>query len=71
MAEDILNFLDFIDEVDFHTERHARTRLIRSRPNWFQNFDEIDFFKRYRMCKRTVLWILDQIAVDLEYTSDG
>ncbi|KOB65959.1 putative nuclease HARBI1 [Operophtera brumata] len=71
MAEDTLDFLEFIEEVDFYNgELHGRTRITRSRPNWFQIFDEIDFFKRYRMCKRTALWILDQIAEDLEYTSD-
>lgn len=63
-------FLEILEDVDFYTDRHSKPRLVRPRPDWFQNYDEMDFFKRYRMGKNTALWILHQIAEDLEYTSD-
>lgn len=68
--EESLKFIDFLDDVDDLNNRHARPRLVRTRPNFFEQYDEVDFFKRYRMHKSTALWVLDQIDEELEYTSN-
>ncbi|KAB0805305.1 hypothetical protein PPYR_02275 [Photinus pyralis] len=38
-----------------------RPKIYRERKNHFQNYDDLDFFDRFRLTKRTVVSILNQI----------
>lgn len=70
-TEDLFEFLHFIDSVtDMDLPSTIKPQLLRRRAEYFKNYDDHDFFKRYRMTKNTVLFILDQINEELEFDSD-
>lgn len=69
--EDLFEFLEFLENVnDMEMHPNTRPRVIRPRINNFQKYDDLDFFKRYRMSKETFLLILHQIDEELEYDSN-
>lgn len=41
-------------------------RRVYERPNYFDDFDHLTFFQRFRLTKDTVLHVLDQIQHLLE-----
>lgn len=44
-----------------------RPKIIRYRPNFFEEFDEYDFFVRFRLPKRTVENLLEDIEENIRY----
>lgn len=69
MDSDLLEFIDNLDATDtiFDINRSRRRKIYRKRPNYFNDFDEIDFFRRYRLSKSTVLYLLEKIEHFLEF----
>lgn len=67
--ETFLEDLEEIENLEIITNPrfHYRPRIFRKRPNFFVKFDDIDFFKRYRLSKSSVIFILDKIEALLEY----
>lgn len=62
-----LDFLvDIVDNVDINI-RNNIPRHIYERTNYFETYSETEFFKRFRLQKRTVLQILERIEHELEY----
>ncbi|XP_022172347.1 uncharacterized protein LOC111035137 [Myzus persicae] len=49
---------------------NRRPRFIKERTNDFENLDELDFVTRYRLSKKSVLHVLEQIEDQLEYSSN-
>jgi hypothetical protein len=47
--------------------RMRKERKVRRRPDHFHEYDECEFFVRFRLTKDTVLRILDLINDQLEY----
>lgn len=69
MNSDLLDFIDNLDSVDaiFNVNHIRRPKIYRARPNYFEKFEDLDFFRRYRLSKSTVLFILEKIEHKLEY----
>ncbi|CAK1582627.1 unnamed protein product [Parnassius mnemosyne] len=69
MDRDLFDFLDNLDTTDtiFDINRSRRPKIYRKRPNYFNDFDEIDFFRRYRLSKSTVIYLLEKIEHILEF----
>lgn len=57
--EDDLEVLDTIE--------HGFPRRVQNRPNYYQQMDELSFFKRFRLYKNTVFNVLQQIGHELEF----
>lgn len=47
-----------------------KAKIIRPRTDHFQEWDESEFFMRFRITKLTALNLLDEINDKLEYTTD-
>lgn len=62
MINDDVDALDIID-LGF-------PRRFYERANYFENMDELSFFRRFRLRKNTVLSILEQIEDQLEYDNN-
>ena len=63
LEEEILE--DDIDMLDLIENGFPRRVFVRK--NHFQDMDELNFFKRFRLYKNTVLFVLEQIEQELEY----
>lgn len=61
----ILNNLEIIDIVEF-----GFPRLRYERANYFDDMDNFQFFKRFRLTKQSVLNVLVDIEEQLEYPHD-
>ncbi|KAE8739090.1 hypothetical protein FOCC_FOCC015413 [Frankliniella occidentalis] len=60
--------LDFLCESDSDDDMPARRpRLIKERIPHFDDLDDVDFVRRFRLSKQSVLHVLDQIENSLEY----
>ncbi|XP_050502738.1 putative nuclease HARBI1 [Diabrotica virgifera virgifera] len=51
-------------------EEAGRPRIIRHRPNYFEELDQEDFFCRFRLSKNTVENILEQIEDTISHPTD-
>lgn len=60
--EDDLDLLDIVD-LGFPRRHYERQQH-------FEEMDELTFFRRFRLTKRTVLRILEMIEDDLEHPHD-
>ncbi|KAG5863175.1 hypothetical protein JTB14_018831 [Gonioctena quinquepunctata] len=60
--EDDLEVLDFVDM--------GYPRRIFLRPNYYEEMSQMDFFRRFRLTKPTVMTLLTQIENQLEYPDD-
>lgn len=59
------------DEIDvLNLIVYGIPRQIYERANYFHSFDELNFFKRFRLTKDTVIYVLAQIENELEYPYD-
>ncbi|CAG4927190.1 unnamed protein product [Colias eurytheme] len=69
MDSDLYEFLENLDTVStiFDVNNHRRPKIYRKRPNYFESFDETDFFRRYRLSKSSVLYLLEKIEHALEF----
>lgn len=56
---------DDLDIIDF-----GFPRKIYQRENHFEEMDNLTFFRRFRLMKNTVLYLLELIEGDLEYDND-
>lgn len=69
MAE--ANFSDSDDELLYNLFlRTRKQKKIRQRPDILNEYDDDEFFMRFRLKKDTVLMVLDQINDDLESMTD-
>lgn len=57
---DILEILDY-----------GFPRQVRQRRNYFEELDDLTFFKRFRLYKETVVNVLAQIEEHLEYPNNS
>lgn len=57
--------LDILEILNYGFPRH-----IAERSEYFQTMDNFNFFKRFRLQKETVLYLLEQIEEDLEFPND-
>ena len=69
MDTDLNDFLENLETVAtiFNVNNSRRPKIYRKRPNYFDSFDETDFFRRYRLCKSSVLYLLEKIEHALEF----
>lgn len=51
-------------------EYQRRPQIVRQRFNPFEEYDDKDFFIRFRLSKATVLYILELIEGALEHPTD-
>ncbi|KAG5869934.1 hypothetical protein JTB14_001218 [Gonioctena quinquepunctata] len=67
LEEDIFleDYLDIIEIIEFGFPRRIYERL-----NYFQDMNELTFFKRFRLLKGTVLQLIEIIEDQLEYPHD-
>lgn len=68
-----LNFdvLEDDDELDaFNLVVYGIPRNVHVRANYLEQYDELNFFKRFRLRKESVMHILEQIEDHLRYTHD-
>jgi len=57
------------DELDaFDLVVYGIPRNIHVRDNYLEKYDDLNFFRRFRLQKQTVINILEQIQDRLEYT---
>lgn len=57
------------DELDaFDLVVYGIPRNVHMRNNYFEEYDELNFFKRFRLQKQPVINILEQIEDHLQYT---
>lgn len=47
-----------------------RNRIIRLRPNHFDIWDDVDFYRRFRLSKQTAHIVLNKIAPYIENTTN-
>lgn len=64
---DIINDLDDLDEINIV---NRVPRRIYERADYFNSFDNVKFFQRFRISKQTALHILDLIDVQIERPYD-
>ncbi|KAJ8933894.1 hypothetical protein NQ318_001687 [Aromia moschata] len=57
--------IDIIDILDFGFPRHLHVR-----PNYIEDMDDLGFFRRFRLMKPTVMFILDLVEDQLEFDND-
>lgn len=48
----------------------TRPRVYRERPDFFTQYDDKDFFVRYRLSKDSVIFVLQKLEHILEYPDD-
>jgi hypothetical protein len=51
-------------------EEPQRPKTIRFRPNHFEEWDQKDFFSRFRLSSRTVETLLEKIEEAISYPTD-
>lgn len=56
---------DFDDGINFDLQFRPRTYRINARINYFDHWNDDEFFKRFRMCKTTVQYVLSLIEPKL------
>ncbi|GAB1869285.1 Putative nuclease HARBI1 [Camponotus japonicus] len=57
------------DELDaFNLVVYGIPRNIHMRANYFEQYDELNFFRRFRLQKQSVIHVLEQIKDHLQYT---
>lgn len=61
--ESIIGFLDCLDAIDttenvYHVFR--KPRVYRERPDFFAKYDDADLFRRYRLSKESLLFLLEK-----------
>lgn len=57
------------DELDaFNLIVYGIPRNIHMRANYFEQYDELNFFRRFRLQKQSVIHVLEQIEDHLQYT---
>lgn len=65
------NIIDDDDDLeDINLIIFGIPRRIYHRYQYFQSFDDLTFFKRFRVTKPTALGILDEIEDEIEYPYD-
>ncbi|CAH1988967.1 unnamed protein product [Acanthoscelides obtectus] len=64
---EVIEFIEDLDHYDDDDEHIRRPRVLRDRTDYFEQYDEMDFFRRFRMNKNTALFVLDQIEHQLAY----
>lgn len=64
----ILNEDDDLDELNLII--FGIPRRVQNRADYFNTFDELTFFRRFRVTKPTALFILRLIEADIEYPYD-
>lgn len=57
-------------EINEFLHRPRRERNVRPRPDHFAQWDEIDFYMRFRLMKPTVMELLGQIGMHLATPTD-
>lgn len=57
--------IDILDIIDF-----GFPRRIYIRPNYFEDMDDLGFFRRFRLTKPSVLSVLEMIEGQLEFEND-
>lgn len=72
MDSEIMDFIESLEvmeipEVIFNRSLYTRPRLYRERPDYFTKYDDLDFFRRYRLSKDSVLFLLEKIEQHLEF----
>lgn len=65
------DFIDTIEAIELITDRVLwdRPRIFRERTDYFQKYDDLDFF-RFRLTKRSVLFLLTKIESKIEFQED-
>lgn len=53
--------MDFDINAYSSDEEVRRPKIIRHRPNYFEEYDRLDFFKRFRLTPRTVENVIEEI----------
>lgn len=71
---DIFDFLELVEVGDEELLQQQnqinRQRIIRPRSQFFNSFDDVGFFKRFRLTKTTALIILQKIESKLVFPSN-
>jgi hypothetical protein len=64
--------IDDIYDVNAYSsdEEPRRPKTIRFRPNHFEEWDQKDFFCRFRLCSRTVERLLEEIEEAISYQTN-
>lgn len=57
--------IDVLDIIDF-----GFPRRIYIRPNYFEDMEDLTFFKRFRLTKPTVIFLLQLLEDELEFDND-
>lgn len=65
--EDVLHNIDSLDSLDYIL---CRPRIYKTRRDYFEEYDDVDFSTRFRLSKNAVLRVLELIEGKLEYSSD-
>lgn len=63
LSDEEEEFLDFL-------EHPRRPYVVKDRFNPFDEYDDLDFFMRFRLKKETVLMVLEQIEEQIETITD-
>lgn len=63
-----INDDDDLDEINLVI--FGIPRRVCNRHNYFESFDDLTFFQRFRVTKPTALQILNEIEADIEFPYD-
>lgn len=58
------------DDEDFVQIINRRPRIIRRRPSYFEEFDDIDFHARFRLTKESVTTVLREIEEEISHKTE-
>ncbi|XP_024947627.1 uncharacterized protein LOC107274471 isoform X1 [Cephus cinctus] len=64
---DMLSSSDDEDIIDFI---NRRLKKFKTRHNYFEELDDIEFKIRFRMGKQSVMWLCNEIEEDLKFPSN-
>lgn len=66
MADDLLFHIELEDLLLNHP--HRRPRIFRRRPNYFEEYRDFEFLKRFRLSKETVQVLIAEIGPQIAPT---
>lgn len=67
---DDLDILSSSEDENFVQIIHRRPRKIKRRPSYFDEFDDKDFHARFRLSKKSVIEVLEEIEHEISHRTE-
>lgn len=58
------------EDEDFENVIYRRPKIIRQRPSYLEEFDDVDFHARFRLSKDSVITVLAEIEQEISHKTE-